>query len=107
FFTSIHASPLEIFWHLRVPNAVPYLFASMRLCVSLSLIGAVVGELVGAREGLGRLIESAATSLLTTTVFSAVIILTLLGVVAPQACSLVELRLICWPGPRRANNGPA
>src|SRR5262249_2434538 len=52
FFQSVHASPRQVFWRLRVPSALPYLFASLRLCVSMSLIGAVVGELVGARGGL-------------------------------------------------------
>ena len=56
FFQSVHASKREIFWHLRVPNTLPYFFAALRLCVSLALIGAIVGELVGARDGLGRTI---------------------------------------------------
>jgi NitT/TauT family transport system permease protein len=96
FLRSVHASPLEVFWHLRVPHALPYFFASLRLCVSLCLIGAVVGELVGAREGLGRMIESAAVSLLTTSVFSAVIVLTSMGVLLTHMVAAIESRAIFW-----------
>ncbi|MEL6197777.1 MAG: ABC transporter permease subunit, partial [Pseudomonadota bacterium] len=48
------ASPAQIFWKLRVPASVPYLFASLKVAVAISLVGAIVGELpTGAVEGLG------------------------------------------------------
>jgi len=66
FFESVHASRSEIFWRLRVPNTMPYFFAALRLNVSLSLIGAIVGELVGARDGVGHMMTAAAVTLRTT-----------------------------------------
>lgn len=96
FFRSVHASKGEIFWRLRVPNTLPYFFAALRLCVSLSLIGAIVGELVGARAGLGHTIEAAAITLRTTEVFSAVIVLTLLGIALTQLVSLIQGRVLFW-----------
>lgn len=96
FFQSLRASRWEVFLHLRVPNALPYFFASLRLCVGLSLIGAVVGELVGAREGLGYVIENAAINLLTSTVFSAVILLTLMGVILTELVAVLESRVLFW-----------
>jgi NitT/TauT family transport system permease protein len=49
-----HASRSQIFWKLRVPAAVPYLFASMKVAVAISLVGAIVGELpTGAVAGIG------------------------------------------------------
>lgn len=48
------ASPWQVFWKLRWPSAVPYLFTSMQVAVAISLVGAIVGELpTGAVAGLG------------------------------------------------------
>lgn len=48
------ASPTQVFWKLRWPSAVPYLFASLKVAIAISLIGAIVGELpTGAQAGIG------------------------------------------------------
>ena len=49
-----NASPSQIFWKLRWPSALPYLFTSLKIAVAISLVGAIVGELpTGAVAGLG------------------------------------------------------
>ncbi len=49
-----HASPAQAFWKLRLPASVPYLFASLKIGISASLVGAIVAELpTGARAGFG------------------------------------------------------
>lgn len=96
FFESVHASKSEIFWRLRVPNTLPYFFAAMRLDVSLCLIGAIVGELVGAREGLGHMMTAAAVTLRTTEVFSGVIVLTMIGLVLTQLVTFIGSRVLYW-----------
>ena len=96
FFQSVHASRSEIFWKLRVPNTLPYFFAALRLDVSLCLIGAIVGELVGAREGLGHMMTAAAVTLRTTEVFSGVIVLTMIGLVLTQLVTFVGSRVLYW-----------
>jgi NitT/TauT family transport system permease protein len=102
FFQSVHASKREIFWHLRVPNTMPYFFAALRLDVSLALIGAIVGELVGAREGLGHMMTAAAVTLRTTEVFSGVIILTAIGLVLTELVTFVGSRVLYWHETERA-----
>jgi NitT/TauT family transport system permease protein len=48
------ATPAQLFWKLRCPSSVPFLFASLKVAVTISLIGAIVGELpTGAQAGLG------------------------------------------------------
>jgi NitT/TauT family transport system permease protein len=96
FFQSVHSSTREIFWHLRVPNTLPYFFAALRLSVSLALIGAIVGELVGSREGLGFMITQTAIRLRTTDVFSGVIVLAVIGIVLTQLVSLAQSRVLYW-----------
>lgn len=95
-FRSVHSSTREIFWHLRVPSTLPYFFAALRLSVSLSLIGAIVGELVGSREGLGHMITQTAIQLRTTDVFSGVIVLAAIGVVLTELVSLFQSRALYW-----------
>lgn len=95
-FRSVHASEREVFWHLRVPNTLPYFFAALRLSVSLALIGAIVGELVGARDGLGHTIEQAAITLNTAYVFSAIIALTVMGIVLTELVSVAQRRVLFW-----------
>ena len=96
FFESVHASKREIFWKLRLPNTLPYFFTALRLNVSLSLIGAIVGELVGARDGVGHMITAAAVTLRTTEVFSGVVVLTTLGVVLTGLVTFVQTRVLYW-----------
>ena len=102
FFESVHASRSEIFWKLRVPNTLPYFYAALRLNVSLSLIGAIVGELVGARDGVGHMMTAAAVTLRTTEVFSGVVILTALGVVLTELVTFVQRRVLFWHETERA-----
>jgi NitT/TauT family transport system permease protein len=58
---SYAAGPAQIFWKLRLPNSLPYLFTSLKVAASASVIGAIVAELpAGAREGIGVMILNAA-----------------------------------------------
>lgn len=102
FFQSVRASTREIFWHLRVPNTLPYFFAALRLSVSLALIGAMVGELVGAREGLGHLITLMAIQLRMPEVFSAVIVLAVIGIALTEIVSFLQSRILYWHESERA-----
>jgi NitT/TauT family transport system permease protein len=102
FFESVRASRAEIFWKLRVPNTMPYFFAALRLNVSLSLIGAIVGELVGARDGVGHMMTAAAVTLRTTEVFSGVVVLTALGVLLTELVTFAQRRVLFWHETERA-----
>ncbi|HVV76641.1 MAG TPA: ABC transporter permease [Mycobacteriales bacterium] len=79
---TLHASRAEVLWRLRLPSSLPYLFAAGRICVPLSLVGAVVAEFVAAGEakGLGTLVVTAASLGDLGTVYAAVVVLAVLGV---------------------------
>jgi NitT/TauT family transport system permease protein len=55
----LSASQSEIFFKLRVFSALPYLFSALRISASMSVIGAVVGEWIGATQGIGAMIIQA------------------------------------------------
>ena len=96
FFRSVDASTWEVFRHLRLPAAVPYLFASLKISVTLSLIGAVVAEFFAAGQGgLGALIWFEQNNLRLDRVFAAVLMLTMIGVTLSTTVVLAE-RLFSW-----------
>lgn len=76
----LRASRWRIFTMIRLPNALPYLFAGMRISVTLAVIGAVVGEFVAASEGLGYLVFTGTANLDTALTFAAVSVLAAMGI---------------------------
>lgn len=95
------ASPAKILWKLRFPNALPSLFAGMKVGVSFALVGTIVGEFVAGGSGLGHVILVAQGSFDTPTVFVALALLCLLGVVLFKAIEFVEARMLSWHASQR------
>lgn len=93
---SVAASRWEVFWKLRVPQALPYLFSALRVCVGLALIGALVAEWFGATEGLGRTMTQARNSLAITKLWAAVAVLMIMGIAATTLVRLVERWALRW-----------
>jgi NitT/TauT family transport system permease protein len=96
FMRSLRASPWQLFWKLRVPSALPYLFAALKVTYPLALIGAVVAEWFTGDRGLGLVIFVANANLDTPTLFAAIGVLALTGVTLNVLLSLVERRLLFW-----------
>jgi NitT/TauT family transport system permease protein len=100
-FESAGASRREIFRHLQLPTALPYIVAGLRTSVGLSLIGAVLGEWSAlVSEGLGVQIRRGASQNEARLVWSCAFTLGLMGLAALVVLSLVERRL----RPQRATN---
>lgn len=96
FVRSLRASPLEIFLKLRVPSALPYLFAALKVSLPLSLIGAVVAEWFSGDSGLGLVIFTANYQLDTPTLFAAISVLAGIGVALNLTASILERRVLFW-----------
>jgi len=88
---SIGASRGQFLWRVQFPTSLPYLFAGLRIAITLCVIGAVVAEFSGASAGLGYLIQFASTQLDTPLMFAALTAISLLGLVLYYAIQLVEL----------------
>ena len=96
---SYRASAFKTFLKVRLPMALPFVFAGAKVAITLSVIGAVVGEFVGSDKGLGYVILSATSYWKTELAFSSMILLSLMAIVLFAAVSLVE-RLTCpWLAP--------
>jgi NitT/TauT family transport system permease protein len=93
---SLAASPWQIFWMLRLPNAMPYIFAGLEIAMIFALIGAIVAEFVGAQSGLGMLIQSMNFTMDVAGQFSILLILSLMGLVLNGIVNGVRRRVLFW-----------
>ena len=94
---SVHASPLEVYRVLRVPSALPYLFAALKIAATLSLIGAVVAEFFASGQGgLGSVIAIENRELRLDRLFAAVVMLAVIGVLMNVALALLERAVLSW-----------
>ncbi|MBI5138796.1 MAG: ABC transporter permease [Candidatus Vogelbacteria bacterium] len=93
---SLGASRWQIFTKLQIPTSLPYMFSGIKVGISISVIGAVIGEWVGASGGLGYLIKYSQPLFLTSRVFAAIFVLSIMGVVLFALAGLVERLMLPW-----------
>ncbi len=99
---SVDASRREIFWRLRIPSALPYLFTAARISVGLALIGAVLGEFFGGvTKGLGYSVKLAQSRNLPLQLWGSVFVLALVGSLATVAIGALERVLLRWHASQR------
>ena len=93
---SLHASRWQVFRQLEIPAALPVFLGGLRIGATLSVIGGVVGELIGANSGLGFLINVARGQYDTPLVFVAVLTLVALALALYGIVVLLEKRFLRW-----------
>jgi len=88
---SYSASRSQIFWKLRFPASVPFLFASLKVAIAISLVGAIVGELpTGAQAGLGARLLTGSYYGQTVQIWAALLMAAALGALLVYAMALIE-----------------
>jgi ABC-type nitrate/sulfonate/bicarbonate transport system permease component len=92
---------LQIIWKLALPSAMPMIFASLRLGLTITLILAVVGEMLASREGLGQSVLLASRSFRSADLFAGIVILGAIGLVGSRLLSAAERRLLRWQATSR------
>ena len=90
------ATDWQVFRMVRLPQALPYIFAGLDIAVVLSVIGAIVGEFVGAKAGLGYLILQKNFSFDMAGSFAILIVLSLIGVALHGIVIALQRRLLFW-----------
>jgi NitT/TauT family transport system permease protein len=93
---SMRATRLQMLRYLEIPAAMPVLLGGLRIGATLSVIGAVVGELVGADRGLGFLINVGRGQYDTALVFVAVFTLILMALCLYGSVLFIERHLLKW-----------
>jgi len=91
-----HANKWHVFKNLELPASLPMLFAGFKSGITLAIVGAVVGEFVGASAGLGYLIIFGTGHLDTATVFVAIIQLVIVGIIFYEIIAIIGSRLMRW-----------
>lgn len=93
---SMNASAFQTFRKVRLPHALPQIFVGLKVAIGLAVIGAVIGEFVGASSGLGYIIVASGSSADTSLAFASIVLLSLMSVVLYYAIILLERILIPW-----------
>lgn len=93
---ALRLSRLDFVLKIGLPNAVPDILTGMRLSLTVSLILAVIGEMLAAQEGLGRLILLSARSFRAPDLYAGIILLGLVGAVSSYALLMAERRIVRW-----------
>jgi len=101
--SSMGATAAQTFWKFRLPNALPNIFAGLKMATILAVIGATVAEFVGADKGVGYLIMIAGSDFNIERQFSAVLALSALAVVFYWLTDCAEKVFIPWHVSVRSN----
>jgi NitT/TauT family transport system permease protein len=94
--SAMDATTWQVFRMVRLPNAVPFLIAGFQIAVVLSVIGAVIGEFLGASNGLGALIVIRQANMDVTGVFSVLAMLSIIGLAMNLAVTTLSRKLAFW-----------
>lgn len=93
---SLQAPKRRIFLKLRLPNALPYILSSLKVGITLAVVGAVIGEFVAAQAGLGYVITAVQTSLSTDVALAAMFWISVIGLVLYGLIDLLGRLLAPW-----------
>jgi NitT/TauT family transport system permease protein len=97
------ASRLQVTRHVVLPSALTWIIASLHTAFGFSIIGAIVGEFLGAQKGLGLVIATSMNNFNPDGVFGAMFIIAALALTAEGLIGLAERRLLAWRPPSQAD----
>lgn len=95
-FQSLGASRWQLFRHLRIPDALPYIFAGLNIGLVFALIGAVIAEFLGSGSGLGVLLIQQQVAFNVPGMFAVLILLMTVGLVLNALVRRAERKLLHW-----------
>ena len=104
--TAARASPLKVLLKIRLPNALPSIFAGMKVAISFALVGAIVGEFVAGGRGLGFQILVAQGQFDTPRVFVSLVLLGLVGTILFYGVDFAERLMLPWHVSQRSQTAP-
>jgi NitT/TauT family transport system permease protein len=101
---SMGSSPLKLFFKISLPHALPSIFAAMKVSITLAVVGAVVGEFVGASSGLGYVLQRANGNFDQPMIFSALVVLSVIGALLFVAIDVLERFAVPWHSSQRSRH---
>ena len=100
---SMGAGRLQTLWKIRIPGALPSIFAGVKIAATLAPVGAVIGEFVASNQGIGHLLLQAVGSLETPLAFAAVFLISIFGIAIWYVAELIERWSIPWHASQRGS----
>ena len=95
-FRILDATPAQLFFKLRLPSSLPFLMSSLKIAASLSIIGAIVAEIAGARQGIGFRIVISSYRTDTTMMFASIFLAAIMGIAFFKLIGLLEKKALFW-----------
>ena len=92
----LSATSTEVFFRIRVPNALPYLFSALKIAASTSVIGAIVGEWIGSNTGIGALIIQATYNFDSPLLYATIVVGSTFSALFFGVISLAERSMLRW-----------
>lgn len=92
----LSASKSEVFWKIRLPTSLPFLFSALKIAATTCVIGAIVGEWIGANVGLGALIIESTFNFRSPLLYATVFVSSGLSVVLFASVTLAEKFIVRW-----------
>jgi NitT/TauT family transport system permease protein len=93
---SLSASRWKIFWYVQLPEALPYIFAGLNIGIVMSVLGAIVGEFIGAKAGLGYLLLQMNYNMDVVGMFAVLLVLGIMGIVLNGLMQFARRRIVFW-----------
>jgi len=95
---SYTATKWEILTKVKIPHSLPYIFTGLETSVVICVVGVIIGEFIGSAGGLGHYIISKQFNLETDAIFSALIVLSLMGMFLYFVVQLIHRKVVFWEG---------
>ena len=96
--TTFGAGKRDIFLKLKLPATLPYFFSALKMAIPMSIIGAAIGEWLGAQSGLGYFSRRMLTQLDGAGVFAPIVLLSIVAMLAVGLIALLEKAVVRWRG---------
>lgn len=102
-YRAFSASRLSILFNVKLPSAAGAIFAGLQIGIVMALIGAVVGEFIASKAGLGNIIQASSVNLDVAAMFACVIVLSAMGVAGSKLLGYLHRKVVFWEGLRSRN----
>ena len=92
----LKATKLDILWNISLPRSLPYLFASLKVAITLAFVGAVVSETIASNKGIGNMMMIASSNFDVPLTFAGLLVLAAMGVAFYAIFAVLEARFTGW-----------
>ena len=96
--TLLGASKAQILWHIVIPTSMPWIMTGVKIGANVCVVGAIIGEYIGASSGLGWMVTYATSFFQIKRVMACIFVLMIIGLIVSFLLDLLENRLLRWRG---------